>query len=164
MLRTDPLAAAELLAKATHHTHEGLEDVRRSVSALRGAEHLGPFPDVIRSLVRQSAAREWRSGSTSRARRAPRPARGVHALPSRAGGADQRAQARRPGAGARGSDVRAVRFGAPARRDRGPGARGAEGGFGLVGLRERAQLLGGTLTLSTEPGQGFALELVLPAA
>ncbi len=35
-------------------------------------------------------------------------------------------------------------------------------GFGLLGLRERAQLLNGDLRIETEPGKGFRLELELP--
>jgi len=34
-------------------------------------------------------------------------------------------------------------------------------GFGLVGLRERVQLLGGELRLASEVGAGFELELSL---
>ncbi|MER6395931.1 MULTISPECIES: histidine kinase [unclassified Kitasatospora] len=37
------------------------------------------------------------------------------------------------------------------------------GGHGLVGLRERAQLLGGTLTAGTTPDGGFAVRADLPA-
>jgi len=36
------------------------------------------------------------------------------------------------------------------------------GGHGLVGLRERAQLLGGTLEAAPEPGGGFLIRLALP--
>ncbi|GAA5005938.1 hypothetical protein GCM10025734_45500 [Kitasatospora paranensis] len=38
------------------------------------------------------------------------------------------------------------------------------GGHGLVGLRERAQLLGGTLTAAATPDGGFAVRANLPAA
>jgi len=34
--------------------------------------------------------------------------------------------------------------------------------FGLFGLRERVQLLGGSLNIKTAPGQGFCLEINLP--
>ena len=36
-------------------------------------------------------------------------------------------------------------------------------GFGLVGMRERAELLGGRLELSSEPGEGTTVRAVLPA-
>jgi two-component system sensor histidine kinase UhpB len=34
--------------------------------------------------------------------------------------------------------------------------------FGLLGMRERAALLGGEIRISTEPGAGFALTAILP--
>ena len=50
-------------------------------------------------------------------------------------------------------------------RDDGDGfdpERGAEG-FGLIGIRERVALAGGTFSLTTGPGEGASLELSLPA-
>ncbi|MFB9835543.1 sensor histidine kinase [Actinoallomurus acaciae] len=49
----------------------------------------------------------------------------------------------------------------------GPGAgrrpvAGSGGGHGLVGMRERASMLGGTLAADPEPGGGFAVTAVLP--
>lgn len=38
----------------------------------------------------------------------------------------------------------------------------AEGGFGLLGLRERARLLGGSLKIESEPGHGTVLEVEIP--
>ena len=37
------------------------------------------------------------------------------------------------------------------------------GGFGLVGMRERAELLGGRLEITSAPGQGTTVRAVLPA-
>jgi signal transduction histidine kinase len=39
---------------------------------------------------------------------------------------------------------------------------GGDAGFGLQGMRERAELAGGTLAITTGPDQGFALELEVP--
>jgi signal transduction histidine kinase len=36
------------------------------------------------------------------------------------------------------------------------------GGYGLAGIRERAEQLGGRVAYRTAPGQGFALEMELP--
>ncbi len=41
-------------------------------------------------------------------------------------------------------------------------AAGAPAGFGLVSMRERAEALGGRLTVASRPGQGTRVELVLP--
>ncbi|HEX9116555.1 MAG TPA: GAF domain-containing sensor histidine kinase [Anaerolineae bacterium] len=46
----------------------------------------------------------------------------------------------------------------PARLNEG----GPRGHYGLLGLRERARLLGGTLTLQSSPGRGAHVEVVLP--
>ena len=47
---------------------------------------------------------------------------------------------------------------------RGVAAEGQKGrhSFGLLGMRERAALLGGEIRISTEPGAGFALTAILP--
>jgi signal transduction histidine kinase len=46
--------------------------------------------------------------------------------------------------------------------DEGVGAAAPEKGFGLVGLNERVQLLGGELDVITAPDQGFTLRIGLP--
>jgi len=43
-----------------------------------------------------------------------------------------------------------------------PAAADANGGFGLLGLRERLQLVGGELRVRTAPGEGFAVEVEAP--
>lgn len=70
---------------------------------------------------------------------------------------------------ARGARLRVeVRNGPPAGPDGRPGGTPAEtlpgGGHGLIGLRERAQLLGGTLTARPTPDGGFEVLADLPAA
>jgi signal transduction histidine kinase len=46
-------------------------------------------------------------------------------------------------------------------RDDGRGAEGFDGGFGLTGIRERAEQLGGTVAFETSPGAGFVLGMEL---
>jgi len=36
------------------------------------------------------------------------------------------------------------------------------GGFGLMGLKERAQLFGGQVTITSQPGQGTTVQVILP--
>ena len=43
-----------------------------------------------------------------------------------------------------------------------PAAAGAAHGFGLVSMRERAQALGGTFRVSSAPGRGTEVEVLLP--
>jgi signal transduction histidine kinase len=45
-----------------------------------------------------------------------------------------------------------------------PGRSAVSGGLGIPGMRERAELLGGTLTAGPAPGGGFAVVARLPAA
>lgn len=47
-------------------------------------------------------------------------------------------------------------------KDDGVGAENATGGFGLLGVRERAQLLAGAVRVLTSPGNGFMLEVEVP--
>ena len=47
-------------------------------------------------------------------------------------------------------------------KDDGVGSERTEGGFGLTGLRERAEDLGGLARWSTAPGEGFSLTVELP--
>ncbi|NLG84917.1 MAG: sensor histidine kinase [Firmicutes bacterium] len=47
-------------------------------------------------------------------------------------------------------------------RDNGEGATAVTGGFGLLGIRERVEELGGAVTIVTQPGCGFTLRVWLP--
>ena len=38
----------------------------------------------------------------------------------------------------------------------------SSGGFGLIGIRERVELLGGTITVTSSPGAGTRIETVVP--
>ena len=49
-------------------------------------------------------------------------------------------------------------------RDDGAGAARVCAGHGLSGMRERIEQLGGTLTIDTSPGRGFAVTAVVPRA
>jgi signal transduction histidine kinase len=44
----------------------------------------------------------------------------------------------------------------------GVGSDSAEHSFGLLGMRERVQLLGGTLSIDTAPNAGFELTAAMP--
>jgi len=48
-------------------------------------------------------------------------------------------------------------------KDDGVGSDNSEGGFGLLGVRERVQQLSGEVRVRTGSGKGFALEVELPA-
>jgi two-component system, NarL family, sensor histidine kinase DesK len=68
--------------------------------------------------------------------------------------------------GARSCTVRLSRAGTTARlqvTDDGRGAATLSGGSGLVGIRERIELAGGTVEVSPEKGRGFELTIAVPA-
>lgn len=46
--------------------------------------------------------------------------------------------------------------------DNGVGSEMAEGGFGLIGMKERVRLIQGNLIIQTEPGKGFRIEICAP--
>ena len=48
--------------------------------------------------------------------------------------------------------------------DDGRGTADASGGNGLIGMRERATMYGGTVAVSTAPGEGFLVVVELPMA
>jgi signal transduction histidine kinase len=43
-----------------------------------------------------------------------------------------------------------------------PAGDGARGGFGLIGIEERAASLGGSMTFASAPGQGSRLRVEVP--
>jgi len=45
---------------------------------------------------------------------------------------------------------------------RGSGDAARSGGFGLSGMKERAELMGGTFSVESSPGRGFAFEARIP--
>lgn len=47
-------------------------------------------------------------------------------------------------------------------QDDGVGAEKLDGGFGLLGMRERIQLLNGNISIQTKPGNGFLLDVNFP--
>ena len=130
-------------------------DRARRSRAAGGARQL--HPGVVRTLRHRRGA-----AHIGAARRAPRLGGRDRAVPDRAGGAQQRRQAlaRQP----RGSHP-----GAPAGlRPADPGGRRgrdcaeteggkARQGFGLVGMRERATLVGANLEIESTPGKGTTI-------
>ena len=164
VLDSDRPRALDALAKAQALTKDGLAEVRRSVAALRAAPtESRPLPEAVAALADETQAagiatelavlgtprqlapqaeltlyRAAQEGLTNLRK---------HAHASRADlTLDYRADA----------TVRLVV------RDNGVGAGAADGGFGLLGVRERAQLLGGAARVRTAAGQGFTLDVEVP--
>ena len=166
LLARDRGADPEVIAaieRAHHLAGEGLAEARDAIAALRG-EAL-PGPERLQHLAAAFAgdARVTVVGEPRELQ-----LRGAaRRVPDGPGGVDERAPPQRGlarGAAARvlGRGTRLVvqDFGPGAPVTVGPGSPG--GGYGLTGMRERAELLGGRLR--AEPTtDGFVVELWLPA-
>lgn len=170
---TDPAAAVDALAVIEGEAKAALAEMRTVVGALRGADEpalrpapgladlaalAGPAPagapevrvrgvDAVGPLDEQVAAALYRvaAEAVTNARRHARAATGVDVVLDRAGETvrlyvhdDGRAAVR-------------TASGAPG------------GGFGLVGMAERAAALGGTCAAGPDPAGGWTVEVTLPA-
>lgn len=159
---TDSARADQILAKAQQLAHEALGDVRRSVAALR-AERQQPLPAALAELVDSSGGDGPAATLAVLGDARPLEPREEQALYRAAQegltNARKHAQAAHIALTLDFSDAAVVRLTVA---DDGRGASATDGGFGLIGLRERVQLAGGSLTLQTRPGAGLALIVEVP--
>ena len=165
-LKSDPVRALDALTKAQEFTQRGLTGVRESVAALRVSPvENRPLEEAIAGLVSESQtaglATEFHINGDVR------PVEAKSALALYRAAQEGLTNARRH-ARASCTDV-TLDFSRPNQirlivRDDGAGASDVSGGFGLIGIRERIQLLGGEFKVETEVGKGFQLEVSIPAA
>ena len=156
----------DLARKMARHS---LTEARRSVmdlraSALEGQDLAAALEAGMRSGPRAPA---WMSSGCERAK--PPAARRNGATPAahRPGGRDQRGETRRrqPVASicngqARKLNLRVVDNGRGFEQD--DVFSDVGGHFGLIGMRERAERLGGELQLASHPGEGTEVEVTVP--
>ena len=163
-LDTDPARAVDALTKAQDLAKKGLASVRESVSALRVSPvENRPLEDAIAELVNETGM----DGLTSVFQFVgdARPVEPKTALAFYRAAQEGLTNVRKH-ADASHVDV-TLDFTRPDRirltvQDDGSGAADTSGGFGLVGIRERVQLLGGEFRVDTVPGKGFLLEVTVP--
>jgi signal transduction histidine kinase len=160
----EPGRAAEAIARAEEMARESLAEVRRSVAVLRASPvDAATLGDAIGELVQN--LRDVGIATTFTAKGKPR------LLPIQIKTALYRAAQEgltnvRKHANA--SAVEVTLAYEPERvtltiTDNGTGQRGEEStGFGLLGLRERATLLGGSLEAGDDPQGGFRLHIAVP--
>ena len=170
-LDRDPELARRPLAAIRHSAEESLGEMRRLLGVLRedgAGSDLAPQPGLAQlpALVERARAAGMPvtlagRGRAARAAGQPRPV----GVPDRPGGADQRAASTRP------ARRRACAWPGATTRWRcacstpAPGAsvRVNGAGHGLVGMRERVKLHGGSLQTGALPGGGFEVSAELPA-
>lgn len=158
---TEPARAKEQVERAAKLTGEALDDVRRSVGALRTDAPRPPLPEALRQLA---TVAEPHAALAVEGEPRPLDPAAEHAL-FRA--AQEGLTNVRRHAGASTALLR-LDFREPGRvrlevADNGRGATGAPGGFGLTGIRERVELLGGRVEAGNRLEGGFALRVEVPA-
>lgn len=159
----DPSAAQTALQNAQTLTGEALSDVRRSISALRADPSTNrPLAETLNLLLAETRAADLRANLEVTG--TPRPlAQQVEFTLFRV--AQESLTNVRKHANAGKVDLRldylerAVRLSV---EDDGVGSGDVSGGFGLVGLHERVNLLNGSLRVETAPGSGFRLSVEIP--
>jgi signal transduction histidine kinase len=164
VLPTDPGKADAVLAKAQEQAETALADVRRSVRALREPRSVPALPEALKALTEETSATGVPATLTVSGVERPLPdeARETLYRAAQEGLTNVRKHAR----AGRVDVVLAYADGAVRVevRDDGTGTDGAPtSGFGLLGLRERAEHLGGKLAVTSAPGQGCALSMEVPA-
>jgi signal transduction histidine kinase len=163
VLSSDPARADTVLAKAQQQSTEALAEVRRSVAALREPRTALPLADALKQLAGEATAvgvptelevlGTIRSGSPGAEESLFRAAQ------------EGLTNVRKHAAAGRARLVLDYRDPGSVRLDvcdDGRGAASTGDGFGLLGLRERAERLGGRLTVESAPGQGTTLRMAVP--
>lgn len=156
----------DVLRKAQSLTQDGLAEVRRSVAALRSATAKDrPLLDTLQALVEECRAAGIAAELIVLGERRDLPYQ-VELTLYRAAqegltNVRKHSHASRVKLTFDYSQARSVRL---VIEDDGIGNGAGDGGFGLLGVRERAQLLGGQVRVRATAGRGFALEVELPAS
>lgn len=163
IMRQDPEKAADAMSKAQRLTQEGLAEVRQSVAMLRESRTARPLTETLPDLIELTRAAGIEARLHVHGEPRPLSSKITQALYRTA--QEGLTNVRRHAGAAlatvdldfRTGDVVTLRV-----ADDGRGAADTSGGFGLMGIRERIQLLGGDVRVETEPGGGFALTVDVP--
>jgi signal transduction histidine kinase len=163
VLPTDTAKVDKVLAKAQDQAEAALAEVRRSVRTLREPRETPPLPDALQALAELTSAAGVTTSVAISGEQRPLPDETREALfrAAQEGLTNVRkhAQATRADLVLDYTDT-AVRL---AIRDDGAGSASTPvSGFGLVGLRERAEHLGGRLSVESAPEAGYTLSMEVP--
>lgn len=163
LVAANPSGSNECLARAQQFARDGLAELRRSVSMLRSsAVEQRPFGVALAALVEDS--RNQGFDTTLEVRGTPRPLTPAIEFTLFRAAQEALTNVTRHAQGSRACctlryDDRDVSLRVS---DDGVGAVKPDGGFGLIGMRERAALVGGTVDIQTAAGRGFAVEVRVP--
>lgn len=167
VMNTDRAKANDAVAKAQALAKDGLAEVRRSVAALRALPvENRSLPEAVAALAEECRAAGLVVECAVRGapRRLPLPVEMAlyRAAQEALTNVRKHARASRVDVALDYTEAAKARLTV---KDNGVGAdrpAESEGHFGLLGVRERAHLLGGEVQIVTTPGQGFRLNMEVP--
>jgi len=164
ILEQDRPRALDHLSKAQALTQEGLKEVRDSVAALRASPtESRPLPEALTQLVEQWNAAGLRTtlviAGRVRSLTPPVNLTIYRAAQEALTNVGKHAHAANVDLNLDYREADSIQLSI---KDDGVGSDNSERGFGLLGVRERVQLLGGEVRVHTAPGQGFTLDVELP--
>jgi len=161
---SDPSRALEALDKAQELAKKGLTSVRESVATLRiSPVEKRPLRDALDELIKESQAAGITTDFTVVGKTRlvePKSALTLYRVVQE-GLTNVRKHANASCVDVE-LDFSQVDVISLTIRDDGAGTADTSGGFGLIGLRERVQLLGGEFKIETQPRKGFQIEVTLP--
>jgi signal transduction histidine kinase len=164
VLDQDRPRALEHLSKAQALTQEGLAEVRHSVATLRASPtESRPLPQALMKLVQQ-----WKAAGLSIKLHISSNVRPLSPQTNLTLYRAAQEALTNVAKHAHADDVEVTLNYDSAHtirllvKDDGVGSKNSEGGFGLLGVRERVQLLNGSVSVRTEIGKGFTLEVEVP--
>jgi len=165
ILEQDRPRALDHLSKAQALTQEGLAEVRHSVAALRASPtESGPLPQALAKLAEQwnaaGLSAKFAVAGTIRPLTPQANLTLYRAAQEALTNVGKHAHATSVDLHLDYRDEDSVHLSV---KDDGVGSDNSEGGFGLLGVRERVQQLSGEVRVRTGSGKGFALEVELPA-
>jgi signal transduction histidine kinase len=164
VLPLDPAKTVGAIEKAQVLTKEGLSEVRRSVAALRAdATETSPLPEALAALAENLRADGLDVQVVLEGEARPCPAGVELALYRIAQEALTNVQKHAQAAHARLALCYADNRVRLTLHDDGKGASSLDGGFGIIGIKERARQLGGLAEIRTAPSEGFTLHVEIPA-
>ncbi len=166
LLENDLPRARAALEKSQGLAQEGLQEVRRSVAALRESPVAQrPLPEAIDALLAEQRAAGTVAELTVHGE--PRTLDAPVALTLYRVAQEGLTNVRKHARASRVDvtlDFRPETAVALTIRDNGVGAESTQGGFGLLGLKERIALLQGEMHIETAVRQGFTLHVALPVS
>jgi signal transduction histidine kinase len=164
VMKSDLNKTSDALSKAQNMTQEALVDVRRSVAALRGTpgDNIS-LPDEIEKMLKSCEGAgiqpEMKLIGTPRVITPQALLVMYRTVQEGVNNACKHAQANHLSVTLDYTQSNQLRL---VIQDDGIGASKLEGGFGLLGIRERVHLLSGNVEVVTAPGNGFRLEVHVP--